>query len=415
MTIMACLVSQQHVPNLLAIQAVKPDRLVLLVTPGMKEREKDTHLLKALAAGGRDYSAEHEIVDVSDENSIAAVSRALEQSLEKHPDDEWIVNLTGGTKPMSMGAYVFSRERGMKTLYIAESNQRQAVDLLGGASTDLDHQVSTAEFLAGYGFDLLNSHTLEKNENSARKWVDIAALLAANHDDGSLREMLGRLHSLQEKKAKTSRKAWEREGLTLSDRDGISLRNPSLRAAIAETFNLKEFGVRLTGPLNKRAVEFLTGKWLEVFVWSLLLPFENRRIWDLHLGVNAGRKGSGESNDFDVSFMQDQSFCIVECKTGGQGHDPGANATLYKIEAVKAGLMAIRMNTYLATTSPNVVKQGTGEIKESVANRCKLYNCTIIHGEPIREMAKLFLDNDPSLRERVAATFRLDPQGQPRK
>lgn len=411
MTIMACLVSQQHVPNLLAIQAVKPDRLVLLVTPGMKKREKDAHLLKALAAGGRDYSAEHEIVDVVDENSIATVSRALEQSLEKHPDDEWIVNLTGGTKPMSIGAYVFSRDRKLKTLYIAESDQHHAIDLLGGAPTDLDHQVSTAEFLAGYGFDLLNSHTLEKNENSVRKWVDIAAMLTANHDDGSLREMLGRLHSLQEKKVKTSRKAWEREGLTLSDRDGISLRDSSLRAAIAGEFNLEESGARLTGHLDKHAAEFLTGKWLEVFVWSLLLPFEDRGIWDLHLGVNAGRKGSGESNDFDVSFMQDQSLCIVECKTGGQDHDPGANTTLYKIEAVKAGLMAIRMKTYLATTSPNVVKQGTGRIKESVANRCKLYNCTIVHGEPLREMAKLFLNEDPSLHERVAATFHLNQQG----
>jgi len=408
MTVMACLVSQQHVPNLLAIQAVKPDRLVLLVTPGMKQREKEIHLLKALAAGGRDYSIEHEIVDVTDENSIAAVSRALVQSLEKHPDEEWIINLTGGTKPMSMGAYVFSRDRGLKTLYIAESDQHNAVDLLGGPSTVLDHRVSTAEFLAGYGFDLRNSHVLEVSERAARRWLPLAAMLTAYHDDASLRQMLGRLQRLKERMMKTSRKAWEREGLVLSDGDDISLHNSALRSGIADAFDLKESGTRLTGHLNKHAVEFLTGKWLEVLVWGLLLPFEDHRIWDLHLGVTAGGKEPGESNEFDVSFMQDQSLCIVECKTGGQGHDPGANTTLYKIEAIKAGLMAIRMNTYLATTSPNVVDPRTGGIKQSVANRCKLYNCTIIHGEPLREMANLYLNNDPSLHEKVAATFRLN-------
>ena len=196
---------------------------------------------------------------------------------------------------------------------------------------------------------------------------------------------------------KVFRRAWEREGLILSDRDDISLHNSSLRAAIAEEFDLNESRTTLTGHLNKYAAEFLTGKWLEVFVWGLLLPFENRGIWDLHLGVTAGGKEPGESNEFDVSFMQDQSLCIVECKTGGQ--------------AVKAGLMAIRMKTYLATTSPNVVEQETGRIKPSVANRCKLYNCTIIHGEPLKEMAKLFLNNDPSLHERVAATFHLNQQG----
>jgi hypothetical protein len=410
---MACLVSQQHVPNLLAIRAVKPEWLVLLVTPGMKKRDKHTHLLKALAAGGQDYSANYEVVDVTDENSITAVSRALEQSLEKHPDDEWIVNLTGGTKPMSMGAYVFSKDKELKTLYIAESNQRQAVDLLCGPSTVLNHHVSTAEFLAGYGFDLLNPHALKRNENDARKWIGIAALLAANQDNGGLRRMLGRLHDLKENKIRDNKKAWEKEGLILEDDENVALNNAHLKTEIARAFSLKEKENLLVGALDKHAVEFLTGKWLEVFIWGLLLPFVDHGIWDLHLGVIAGGSGPGESNELDVSFMQDQSLCIVECKTGGQGYDPGANMTLYKIEAVKAGLMAIRMKTYLATTSPNVVDKGTGRIKPSVANRCKLYNCTIIHGEPLKEMAELFLNNDPSLHERVTATFHLNPQGWP--
>lgn len=410
MKIMACLVSQQHVPNLLAIQAVKPDRLVLLVTQVMKKREKDIHLLKALAVGGRDYTAKHEIIDVVDENSIDAISSALEPILAKYPDDEWIVNLTGGTKPMSMGAYVFARDKELKTLYIAESNQRHAVDLLDGTPTELDYNVSTAEFLAGYGFELRNSHVLKKGERNARKWIEIAAMLTAHHGDPSLRRMLGRLQNLMDRAINTSRKKWEREGLTLSEKDDISLRNSDLRGAIAQEFGLNESRTRLTGHLDRYAVEFLTGKWLEVFVWALLLPFEGREIWDLHMGVIAGGGGPGQSNEFDVSFMQDQSLCIVECKTGGQGHDPGANKTLYKIEAVKAGLMAIRMKTYLATTSPNVIERNTGDIKPSVANRCKLYNCMIIHGKPLKEMAELFLKSDPSLHEKVAAAFHLSPR-----
>lgn len=404
---MVCLVSQQHVPNLLAVQAVKPDRLVLLVTPGMKERGKDLHLLKALAAGGRDHSADHEMVDITDENSVEAVSRALEEVMKAHPDDEWVVNLTGGTKPMSMGAYVFSKERGLKTLYIAESNQQSAIDLLGGPPVALDHRVSTAEFLAGYGFDLQNPDQLDKMEKNARQWIQASALLTAHHDDPSLRYMLGRLQSLKEKEVRSSRKEWKREGLTLSESDDLSLRNPTLRAAIAREFGLKEAGRKLVGNLSKQAVEFLTGKWLEVFVWGLLLPFEGNGIWDLHLGVIAGGKEPGGSNEFDVSFMHDQSLCIVECKTGGQEHDTDANAALYKIEAVKASLMAIRLNIYLATTSPNVIDPKTGGIKVSIANRCRLYNCRIIHGKPLREMAKMFLENDPSLGGRVAATFYL--------
>lgn len=407
MKMMVCLISQQHVPNLLAVQAIKPDRLVLLVTPGMKERRKDLHLLRALAAGGRDYSTDHEVVDITDENSVEAVYRALEEVMEPHPNDEWIVNLTGGTKPMSMGAYVFSRERGLKTLYIAESNQQRAIDLLGGAPVALDHHVSTAEFLAGYGFDLQNPHQFDEVEKNARGWLPVAALLTANHDDRSVRCMLDKLQNLKERRVRESPKAWEREGLTFSENDDISLNDPTLRAEIAREFGLKEAGRKLAGSLSKQAVQFLTGRWLEVFVWGLLLPFEGDAIWDLHLGVVAGGKEPGGSNEFDVSFMHDQSFCIVECKTGDQKHDHDANAALYKIEAVKASLMAIRLNIYLATTSPNVVDKETGNVKVSIANRCRLYNCRIIHGKPLREMAKMFLENDPSLQGCVAATFHL--------
>lgn len=401
MKTMACLISHQHVPNLLAVQAVKPDRLVLLVTPAMKGKEAD--LLRALSKGNCDYASMHDIIEVDDENSIQAVYAALDDAYKKHPDDEWIVNLTGGTKPMSIGAYAFSKDRGPKTLYIAAGNQHHAIDLLGGPSVTLDHHVSTAEFLAGYGFDLQNADAMEKNEREARNWIEIAAALTAHHEDPSLQQMLGKLQNL---------KKTNKNGLTLSDEDGVSLKDAALRSMIARDFHLTESGTHLTGHLDKHAVEFLTGKWLEVFVWSLFLPFVNQGIWDLHLGaIIAKGNGPGENNEFDVSFMQDQSLSIVECKTGEQEHDPSANSTLYKIEAIKSGLTAIRMKTYLATTSPNVIDPDTRGIRKAVANRCSLYGCTIVHGEPLREMAELFLRKDPSLHERVAATFCLKMQG----
>lgn len=408
MKIMVCLISNQHVPNLLGVQAVQPDRLVLLVTPAMKGKEEN--LLKALNTGNCDYNLRHDVIEITDENSVGAVYTALTDLHSRYPDDEWVVNLTGGTKPMSMGAYLFSRKQGLKTLYIAEKDQRRAVDLLDNSALTLDYQVSTAEFLAGYGFDLQNQGMLAQNEGEAEQRIEVATLLAAHHDDPSLRRMLGRLQKLKEEKKKTR----EKEGLDISKKDDVSLNDPTLRSVISQEFSFAESGARLSGHLDKHAVEFLTGKWLEVFVWSLLRPFVGHGIWDLHLGaVIAGGKGPGESNEFDVSFMQDQSLCIVECKTGEQDHDPEASTTLYKIEAIKSGLTALRMKTYLATTSPNVIDQKSGDIKRSIANRCMLYGCTVIYGAPLKEMAELALRHDPSLHEKIAATFHLKLQGVP--
>ncbi|MGA9097792.1 MAG: DUF1887 family CARF protein [Methanotrichaceae archaeon] len=407
MKIMVCLISGQHVPNLLTVKSIKPDRLVLLVTPGMKTLKKDSQFLKALAVGGLDYSSNKDIIDQKEENSSIAVYCNLQEAFKNHPNDEWIINLTGGTKPMSIGAYEFSKNKGLKTLYIAEGNQHQAIDLLGGPSITLDHKVTTEEFLAGYGFDIINKESLKRSEERALKWMTLAAILAKHSDEADLRIMLSRLQKFKEAAIKFDKDSWEDNGLTLSEDDDVFLKDQDLRTQIASYFGLSTIGAKFIGRLDRHAVEFLTGKWLEVFVWSLLQSFVNKGIWDLHLGVSAGKSGPGENNDLDVSFMRNQSLCIVECKTGGQEHDPEADDVLYKIEAIKSGPKALRVETYLATTSDNVKDSHKGGIREKLQRRSRIYGCKIIPGWTIKEMADHYLSSDPKLSQEIADVFGL--------
>jgi len=400
MKTMACLISNQHVPNLLAVHAVKPDRLYFIVTKKMKDKEKA--LLNALMKGRMDFAARHENIKINNENSIGEVYSGLKTAYKNHPEDEWFINLTGGTKPMSIGAYAFSKDNRLKTLYIAEGNQKIAIDLQSGESLDLDYNVSTEEFLAGYGFKVNNSSKLTDNRDEAPTLARLAAVLTANYDDEKLFNLMEKLQELKTKKS-----------LNLTIDNLPSLNNNIIGNEIAETFGLDWDGKNLTGNLNKSGVKFLTGKWLEIFVFNLILPFENKSIFDLNIGVEIGEENlgknikPGKNNEFDVSFMRDQSLCLVECKTGGQSHDNEANNTLYKIEAIKSGLRAIRINTYLATTSRNIIEKNKEEVKESIKNRCSLYGCRIVHGEPLKEMADMYLNNDPSLNEKVAKCFGL--------
>lgn len=113
MKIMVCLISGQHVPNLLSIRSEDPvpDRLVLIVTPFMKARNKHIQLLNALAAGGLDYGSKCDIKDLTREDSISEIHELLKKIHKDHLKDELVVNLTGGTKPMCIGAYEFSKEK----------------------------------------------------------------------------------------------------------------------------------------------------------------------------------------------------------------------------------------------------------------------------------------------------------------
>ena len=80
---------------------------------------------------------------------------------------------------------------------------------------------------------------------------------------------------------------------------------------------------------------------------------------------------------------------------------------LYKIEAVKSGPKALRVDTYLATTSPNVIDPRTKEIRESLRRRSEIYGCRIVPSRKIRELAYLQISKDPSLTKEVANLFKI--------
>jgi hypothetical protein len=167
------------------------------------------------------------------------------------------------------------------------------------------------------------------------------------------------------------------------------------------------------GCLDAHEVEFLTGGWLEVFIWVLL--FNNSDILgirDVHLNLEVGSKGPSDSrpkNEWDVTFMQGQSLCFIECKTGTQKKKKGEDI-LYKVEAIKKHLGALRVKSYLATTSPNIIDKTTGKIYKNLATRAVLYNCKIIEGDKLHSLAMMLMGQEqksPKLIELIANTFNL--------
>ena len=121
MKILVCLVSRQHIPNLMSVHAVKPDRLALMVSKKMISECRYEHLLYALEKGGLNYRCKKDLIYVDDENSVASASLALDEYLEglkQDPDNEIIVNITGGTKPLSIGAFIVSEKKRLKRIPI---------------------------------------------------------------------------------------------------------------------------------------------------------------------------------------------------------------------------------------------------------------------------------------------------------
>jgi hypothetical protein len=73
----------------------------------MERRQAAANFLEALRLGGRDYSDRCPIEPLKHEDDMEAVRKTLHSACVAFPSDDWIANVTGGTKPMSIAAYEF--------------------------------------------------------------------------------------------------------------------------------------------------------------------------------------------------------------------------------------------------------------------------------------------------------------------
>ena len=239
---------------------------------------------------------------------------------------------------------------------------------------------------------------MSQSEEQALQTAKLAATLASRIDDTSLWENLGKLHKLKK----------DNDGIHLTKENNISIEDINLREQMVHQFGLLDQESSLVGRINGKDVLFLTGKWLEVFIWSLLKPLVGSAIWDLHLGCKFGKndlKGQTTDNEWDVIFMRDQSLCIIECKTGDLSQYSSSGSDLiYEIAGIKSQLQALRVKTYLATTSEKV--KGEEEIiKKDLLLRSMVYDCDIIPAWEIRDLANRSISEKKSPSGIVFKTF----------
>lgn len=273
----------------------------------------------------------------------------------------------------------------------------------------MSHKVSIEQFLAGYGFELTKSASeIENGEMLALKRFETSAYLVANHNNIDVINFLTDFTKI------SNERKGRKDGLILQDSDKLDLKDKSLLEKITTIFpSISVINSNITGHLNAAEVEFLTGGWLEVFVWASLSNHSDELgIRDVRLNLEIRSKYSSEprpKNEWDVTFMQDQSLCFVECKTGNQKRKKGEDI-LYKVEAIKKHLLALRVKSFFATTSPIVIDKTTGRIYEHLATRSALYNCKIIVGDELQKIGELQLKPikaGSEIVKQIATTFNL--------
>jgi hypothetical protein len=359
-----CLVSDQPIPNILGIHYFKPDELLFISTGEMERKGKVSSILDALTLIGFNYRNKAQKVIVK-EDSILDCHRKLEEWIQRREDSDFVVNLTCGTKIMSIAAYEFFKDYSSKMIYIPIPKNEFIVPFpkkSPGKVVLLELRLNVIGYLTAYGLNVLNAKKLESNHVQAQQRESLSAWIVSNYDN--IKPLLERL-SEKLRKHRDDRKGFE-----------FTTRYEPKRAeeeALLKRlgFSYSEGGLRKS--LSQSEIIYITGGWLEEFCYNEVLRFKGKGVDDVVLGI-IPQNIHGRNNEFDVMFTKDNALYTVECKSLDQKDDIKTEA-LYKIAALQKDF-GLRVESFFVSTSPYILKDG--KLRASVEARAEQFKTTVI-------------------------------------
>lgn len=322
-----CLISDQAVPNLIPAldPQMRPARVIQLVSPDMETRAQ------WLSGVLRSQNVRVERWDLQDAWDIEHVQQRVLELLEKERDElvnnTIALNVTGGTKPMSIAAYEVCRVYDLPIFYVHPEQDRIIwLHPAGRKSQDLADRVKLEPFLQAQGAQLDG----EPGRNVPNPGALDVGHEIVNHID-RFQKAIGRLN-------------WLAAGA------GRSLRSESIEGdnVLEDLIDLFEKGgylQRMQRHLlfaDEKARFFVNGGWLECLVFDAVrrIRKQDEHIQDIAYGVNVKRQQRGQNipNELDVAFLRNNRLHIIECKTmrfQGKGEDSAGAETLYKLDSLR--------------------------------------------------------------------------------
>lgn len=296
MTTLISVISEQTIPNLLLIRELKgkyKDQ-VFITTPDM-ERQRRSQWIET-AAGIPENSVRRIIVD---ENSLPDIRQKLTAAFSGDVAG-FHINLTGGTKPMTIGIYEFFSKPGNRIVYvpIGKNHQEELYPNPGCEDIPIAYRLNLMEYLLAYGLYYQSDEAL--------------------------------LHPKE------------------------------FTAAFFNDFRRKKFRFNIEPRIinaqqNDSEIEkvYYSGRWFEEFVFTSVAESLQLESGHIALSVKIFRDPDSpqHDNEFDVMFVLDNALYVIECKARvGNYHYIKDNMDDYmnKLAAITRDF-GLRVNSFIFT------------------------------------------------------------------
>ncbi|MGF1533224.1 MAG: Card1-like endonuclease domain-containing protein [Bernardetiaceae bacterium] len=345
------LVSDQTVPSLQFIREFgESDSQHLFITTNQMEKRGCRKWIIDAAGLSDEQLLEPKIINPF---SFDEIVKAFDES-ELSDDDEYLVNITGGTKLMSIDCFDFFKTLKSEIFYL--TGQNDFIKLFPGRGEKkpqkLTTQVTLKEYLTCYGFDIQKESKPKVNKSIIDKFF--LSYLKLDHEDHQT------ISHLRKHRSKKSLKLDEIEDLS-------------------KLLTKLNYENRSQDNLNKDEIKYLTGDWFEEYIfWKIK---EELSLKEEYIGLGWELKKSEAPNEFDVLFVFDNRMYTVECKTSitGEAGKSLIGEILYKSDSLQKEFGLYANTSIIALDPPLKDKNGEFISKfKSHYNRAKLNRISII-------------------------------------
>ena len=315
------LVSAQPIPNITPIldDAVKPKKVIMLVSPDMQERAR------ALEKIFKPRGIGVESCPIEDPWDAKQISDKILDILCHFPDGDIALNATGGTKLMSIAAYEAFRSENAPIYYVHPKHGRLLWLSPNQPPHDLAERLKLKDYLMAYGADL----------------VDIPAGMQSVPQiiQELTRQLLAGIDRYADELSTLNYLAYQADNLQLST--GI-VHSRQARPVLWEL--LEMFEKAGICRLEDRLISFpgqeeriiANGGWLEMHTYAVCLQLRQQSgIQDIASNIVIQRHPAGRTavkNEIDVGLIRANRLHLIECKTKQVGTNPDM---LYKLNSLR--------------------------------------------------------------------------------
>lgn len=325
------LVSNLATPNISpALDSVtRPDKVVLMVSADMRNQAE--LLSRVLSEASGVQLQNWAIEDPWDIEHI--ITRTMEL-LEQFQDHRFILNATGGTKPMSIGAFQAFQAYDLPAFYVHPEDDRLIwLHPREHPAHQLADRVKLPHFLLAHGSKVIDQGqvgVLPQYREFAHYLID--NLDYFSHAISTLNWYAANSNEHHSPELELNHQHWDALN-DLIDR--------------LETIGILSYKSQRLWFKSSDDKHFANGGWLEQHVYAELLQIrqEISEIQDLAQSMTVVRVRQGETieNELDVACLCNNHLYVIECKTRHLDRKSSqvATDTIYKIDSLKEKLGGI--------------------------------------------------------------------------